>query len=462
VRPDAGTVRVGDVRGPFPGPREAIAAGVGMVHQHFMLVGPMTVAENVFLGREPVDRGLLRWDSAMRRLETIAGEHGLEIDPAARVETLGVGRQQRVEILKLLVRGARVLVLDEPTAVLTPDECEGLFGVLRRLRGGGASIVLITHRLDEVVRVADRVTVMRGGRTLATHDVGSVTTAALAEEMVGREVPLPTRRARTARAGPQALVLEGVGARGEDGHEALTGISLRIAPGEILGIAGVEGNGQTELTELVAGLRRPHSGSIRLSGEDVTRLGRAERLRRGVAFVPEDRLDRGLVRDFSLEENLVLGRHRIAPIARRGMLDRGEIRRSARERLTELDVRPPDPTARAATLSGGNQQKVVMARELAGAPRLIVAAQPTRGIDVGAIVEVHRRILDAAAAGGAGVLLVSAELEELLALADRIAVLYRGRIVGECDREDATPAKLGRWMLRGRTDDGPGGEEASP
>jgi simple sugar transport system ATP-binding protein len=447
--PDRGRVEALGRRGPFRNPGAAIAAGVGMVHQHFMLVPPLTVAENVFLGREPARVGCVRRREAAAEVARLASEHRLDVDPLARVQDLGVGAQQRVEILKVLYRGARVLILDEPTAVLTPQETSHLFQVLDAMRGCGATVILITHRLEEVRRIADRVTVMRAGRTIATHEAAGVRVETLAAEMIGREMPRAPSRP-SAPAGGEMLELASIVAVDDRGVEALHGVSLAVRGGEIVGVAGVEGNGQRELVEVAAGLRRPRAGEVRVAGEAVTGLGRREFLARGVAFVPEDRLDRGLVRGFSLAENLVLGRHRGAPVARRVGLDRASVRAAAEEMIGALDIRPAAPDLAIDAFSGGNQQKAVLARELHDRPRLLVAAQPTRGVDVGAVAQIHHEIVSACRAGAA-VLMVSAELGELLRLANRIVVLYRGRIVHETPADAATSETLGRWMLGGET-----------
>ncbi len=444
---DSGRIAVHGRWRRFRSPREAIAAGIGMVHQHFMLIGPMTVAENILLGEEPTRFGFLAPRPAIARIRALAAQHHLRVEPETRVADLGVGEQQRVEILKVLFRGVRVLILDEPTAVLTPQECAGLFRVLRALSDDGACVILITHRLEEVRLVADRVTIMRAGRVVGKHAVGDVTAKDLAREMVGREITRITVRPGRPP-GDEALRLEAIRATSDRGLTALEDLSLSVRSGEILGVAGVEGNGQHELAELAAGLRPPVAGRIFLDGDDVTRLGRRDFLRRGVSFIPEDRRDRGLVQGFTLAENLVLGRHDRSPFRKGAALDQHEIRRAAADLVRAHDIRPPVPGAFARTFSGGNQQKAVVARELAALPRLLVASHPTRGVDVGAIESIHAQMLQACAEGAA-VLLISAELSEVLALSHRIIVLNRGRIVAEVAGPDASLELLGRWMLGG-------------
>ncbi len=447
MAPDAGEIRVLGHRGRFRNPSAAIAAGVGMVHQHFMLIGPMTVAENILLGEEPTRFGLLTPAAALEEIRTLSTGHYLDVDPTARIADLGVGEQQRVEILKVLFRGARVVILDEPTAVLAPQECSGLFRILRGLRDRGATVILITHRLEEVREVADRVTVMRGGRVIATHAVGDITARELAREMVGREVATIAPRDESP-AGNEVLRLDEVCSLNDRGLPALDHVSLQLRAGQIVGVAGVEGNGQRELAEIAAGLRSITSGTVRVAGRDMGGARRRDFIDRGVSFIPEDRLDRGLVGDFTLADNLALGRHRRPPFRRGAALDPKAIADAARRLIASHDIRPPAPFAPARSFSGGNQQKAIVARELGDSPRLLIAAHPTRGVDVGAIEFIHERLLDARDRGSA-VLLISAELPELLALSDRIVVLYRGRIVTEFKRGEASAELLGEWMLGG-------------
>lgn len=448
-QPDAGEIAYeGEpLRATEPG--VAIRRGIGMVHQHFMLVPPFTVAENIVLGQEPRTR-LGRLDRA-RAEATVAGlsqRFGLKVDPRARVEAISVGQQQRVEILKALYRGARLLILDEPTAVLTPQEVQDLGQILRRLVEQGHTIIFITHKLKEVLRIADRVTVMRAGRHVATLDTAATSEAELARLMVGREVTLRVEKAPARPAPSPALAITGLHCRNSRGLPALRGVDLELYPGEILGICGVDGNGQTELAECVAGLRPVSAGGIRLGGVDVTRAGVAARARLGLGHIPEDRQKRGLVLDFSVAENMILGRQRQAPFSRVGLLARQAMGGLAARLVREFDVRPADPSLPARALSGGNQQKAIVAREVDREPRVLLAVQPTRGLDVGAIEFIHRRLVQERDRGKA-VLLISLELEEILALSDRIAVMYEGRLVAVMPAARASEEELGLLMAGG-------------
>jgi simple sugar transport system ATP-binding protein len=445
--PNAGTVEVDgrDVtRWTTAG---AIAAGVGMVHQHFMLVPTLTVAENVTLGAEP-RRGLaLDRAAAEREVRRLSEETGLDVPVGTRVAELSVGQAQRVEILKTLYRGARLVVLDEPTAVLSPPEVRELWRVLERLRDAGGTIVLITHKLDEVVEISDAITVMRAGRTVARMATHDATPQAIARAMVGRDVVLAADAAETrppaTDARPPMLEVRDLVVERAPGLLAVRGVSLTVAAGEILGVAGVEGNGQRELVEAIAGLRPATSGTIALGGRDLRALDVRRRGDAGISHVPEDRHERALVLDYSVAENLVLGQqHRFT---RGAMLDGRRILAHARELIARYDIRPADPSLAVRALSGGNQQKVVVARELARDFRVLLAAQPTRGVDVGAIEFIHAR-LRAARDEGKAVLLVSADLAELLALSDRIAVMYGGRFVATLPRGEASAEALGEYM----------------
>ena len=448
--PDAGTVEVfgRDVTGWTAA--QAIDASVGMVHQHFMLVPTLTIAENVILGRESV-RGLaIDMARAQREVEEAAARSGFRMNVHRYVRELSVGEQQRVEILKTLVRGARVLVLDEPTAVLSPPEVEELWRVLRALRDDGGTIILITHKLDEVTEISETITVMRAGRTVARFPTAGTSPAAIARAMVGRDVVLagdvPHDRARSNVAAPvaaPALEVRNLVVAGERRARAVDDVTFAVAPGEILGIAGVEGNGQSALIEAIVGLRRAQSGDLRIAGTDVTSMSLREREARGLAHIPEDRQRRGLVLDFSVADNLILGRQRA--YERGGVLDRARILADARAAIALADIRPPDPMLPARALSGGNQQKIVIARALARETVVLIAAQPTRGVDVGAIELIHAR-LRAARDAGTGILLVSAELSEILALSDRVAVMYGGRIVAIIPGGEASEASLGPLM----------------
>ena len=448
AEPDAGAMHLRGV--PYrPGdPSDAIRAGIGMVHQHFMLIPTFTVAENVVLGSEPV-RGLsLDLDAARAAIRELSARYGLDVDPDALVRDLPVGVQQRVEILKALYRQADVLILDEPTAVLAPPEVEHLIGVLRGLVATGRAVVFISHKLREVLTVADRVTVLRRGKVVGTVRPAEATEQSLATLMVGHAVDLTVAKAEAA---PRDEVLRVDGLRVVDalGSVRLDGIDLRIRAGEILGVAGVEGNGQTELVEALTGLCAVAAGRIAVQGTDLTGASPREIARHGVGHIPEDRHKYGLVLAHPLADNLVLSRYDRPPFAH--WLSRlfGAVARFAARLVAEYDVRTPSVLATTATLSGGNQQKAVVARELSGTPRLLIAAQPTRGVDVGATELIHRRLI-AARDAGAAVLLVSSELDELLAVADRIVVLYRGRIVARVDPKTASRDTLGLLIAGGR------------
>jgi simple sugar transport system ATP-binding protein len=447
ITPDAGTAMVDgrDVTGWRTS--DAIAAGVGMVHQHFMLVPTLTVAENVVLGREPHRGPQLDLARATSEVNAVAAKYGLRVDASRLVGDLSVGEAQRVEILKTLFRGARLLILDEPTAVLSPPEVQELWKVLRALKAGGGTIVLITHKLDEVMQVSDRITVMRRGETVARMVTAQTTPAAIAVAMVGREVALAGAASFVASATPAgagaALTVRDLVVAGTRRPREVDGVSFTVAPGEILGIAGVEGNGQSALLDAIAGLRPAASGAVLLGDTDVSARNVRERGLLGLAHIPEDRHRRGLILDYSVADNLILGRQdRFASFAG---LDREHIDRNARAAVERFDIRPPDPSLPARALSGGNQQKIVIAREMGGEYRVLLAAQPTRGVDVGAIEFIHAQ-LRRARADGKAVLLVSAELQEILALADRVAVMYGGRIVGLMPRAQASEASLGPLM----------------
>ncbi|MGH7654943.1 MAG: ABC transporter ATP-binding protein [Gemmatimonadaceae bacterium] len=443
IQPDGGKVEVRGRNVTGWTTAAAIAAGVGMVHQHFMLVPTLTVAENVVLGREPVHAGRFDRAAAVRDVERLCKQSGLVVPADRLVADLSVGEAQRVEILKLLYRGARVLLLDEPTAVLSPPEVAELWKVLARLREGGATVVLITHKLDEVMAVSENITVMRMGATVATMATRDSSPAAIARAMVGRDVELGVRAAQPAAAVATALDVRQLVVRGARVERAVDDVSFKIGAGEILGIAGVEGNGQTELIEAIAGIRAVTSGSISLRGIDVTRRSMRARGEVGLSHIPEDRHRRGLILDYPVADNMILGQQR--RYTKRGMLDRRAIVAHARELIAEFDIRPPDPSLPARALSGGNQQKIVIARELARTFTVLLAAQPTRGVDVGAIEFIHGE-LRKARTSGKGVLLVSAELREILTLSDRVAVMYGGRIVAVMPRSEASEETIGRFM----------------
>lgn len=448
--PDAGTIELSgrDVTGWSAA--QAIDASVGMVHQHFMLVPTLTITENVILGREPT-RGLaIDLPRAEREVAEAAERNGFRMNVRQYVRELSVGEQQRVEILKTLVRGARILILDEPTAVLSPPEVQELWRVLRALRDDGGTIILITHKLDEVAEISDTITVIRAGRTVARFPTAGTSPASIARAMVGRDVvlagnaiPSPARADAAQAALAPALEVRHLVVAGERQARAVDDVSFSIQPHEILGIAGVEGNGQSALIEAIAGLRPAQSGEIRIAGTDVAAMSVSERESRGLAHIPEDRHRRGLVLDYSIADNLILGRQRA--YTHRGMLDRQRILADARKAIEVADIRPSDPMLPARALSGGNQQKIVIARALARPTFVLLAAQPTRGVDVGAIELIHAR-LRAASDAGTGILLVSAELSEILALSDRVAVMYGGKIVAIVPRSEASVEMLGPLM----------------
>ncbi|WP_275581064.1 ABC transporter ATP-binding protein [Natronosporangium hydrolyticum] len=435
VEPDSGEIRIDGEPVRINGPGDAIAAGIGMVHQHFMLVPVFTVAENVMLGAEPGRGGPLRVldrRRARREVTAVSTRYGLPVDPDAVVGDLPVGVQQRVEIVKALTREVDLLVLDEPTAVLTPGEVQDLLEVIRGLRAAGKSIVFITHKLKEVKAIADRVTVIRRGRTITTTSP-QASEAELAALMVGRTVSLEVVKEP---ATPGAPVLEIAGLAIDDDRRCrvVDGVDLRVHAGEVVGIAGVQGNGQSELVEAIVGLRQLVAGDIRLRGESVVGRRTKEILRSGVGYIPEDRTVDGLVRDFTVAENLVLNLYDSEPFGSRVALRPAAIAESARQRAAEFDVRTSSVEAAVGTLSGGNQQKLIVAREFTRRLTLLVASQPTRGVDVGSVEFIHRQIVRERDIGTA-VLLVSSELDEVLALADRIAVMYQGRIIATVSPE---------------------------
>jgi simple sugar transport system ATP-binding protein len=445
--PDEGEVRISGDPVRIHSPREAIDLGIGMVHQHFMLIPVMTVAENIVLAMEPHRGPLLDIDSAEKRVGELSKRFGLAVRPDARIESISVSQQQRVEILKALYRGAEILILDEPTAVLTPQEAQELFEVIRSLKEEGKSIIFISHKLNEVLEIADRITVLRRGKKVETLPREGASEESLAKLMVGREVLLRVEK-EAAEPGDPLLVVEDLTVIDERGLEAVRGVSFEVRAGEIVGLAGVDGNGQTELVDALTGLRKPASGSIHAGGEDVTGETARECLDAGLGHIPEDRQLRGLVLDFTLAENLALHDYRSEPESKWGWLYPGRMIARARTLLQEFDVRGGSPQTLAASLSGGNQQKVIIAREVSRNPPVLVAAQPTRGLDVGAIEFVHRRLV-AERDEGRGILLVSFELDEILSLSDRILVIYEGRIVAHYP-PDVSEEEDGIAMTGGR------------
>lgn len=442
-QPDAGVVLVEGRPVLFRSPRDAIRAGIGMVHQHFRLVEPFTVAENVILG---LDRPRFTLDLPRVEAEVAAlGErHGLKVDPRARIWQLSVGEQQRVEILKMLYRGARVLILDEPTAVLTPREARELFAVLRQMAASGRVIVFISHKLQEVMEVADRITVLRAGRNVATLASGATSPQELARLMVGREVSPCYDRVRRPP-GEVLLSVEEVTALGDRGLPALRGLSLEVRAGEILGIAGVSGNGQRELAEVICGLRRPVRGTVRVAGVDVTGCAPARIIDCGLSLIPEDRLGTGLVPSLNVCDNVILKAYRRPPLSRGAFLQPREIRRYARDLVEQFAIKVPGLDVAVRKLSGGNLQRLLLAREISGKPRVLVAVHPTRGLDVGATEAIHRLLLEQRDRGAA-ILLISEDLDEIMALSDRVAVMYEGQIVGEVPGGEASLEEVGLMM----------------
>ncbi|MGP4024812.1 ABC transporter ATP-binding protein [Actinomadura sp. 3N407] len=448
-RPDEGAIEVEGEQVSFRNPADAIARGIGMVHQHFKLADNLTVLENVILGAEPRAKGRRRgridFAAARDKITEMSQAYGLHVDPDVLVEKLGVGERQRVEILKVLYRGARVLILDEPTAVLVPHEVDELFGNLRELRAEGLTVLFISHKLDEVLTVADTISVIRRGTTVATRlDPGEVTSRRLAELMVGSELPTPELRESTVTEDVQ-LEIGGLTVLSPEGRSIVDDVSLRIRRGEIVGLAGVEGNGQTELIEAIMGIRHTDAGSIVHGGEDITHWTTRRRREAGISYIPEDRHRHGLVLEGSLWENRMLGHQTRPPNVRGPLVDRRGARRDTTRIVREYDVRTPGIEVPAAALSGGNQQKLIVGREMSGEPHLLIAAHPTRGIDVGAQAAIWD-YLRQARADGLAVLLISADLEELIGMSDTLHVILRGRLVAEVDPRTVTPEELGSAM----------------
>ncbi|WP_079412227.1 ABC transporter ATP-binding protein [Alkalithermobacter paradoxus] len=429
-------------------PNIAIANGIGMVHQHFMLVPPFTVAENIILGMEPT-KGLNRidMDKAINDVKEISQKYGLYVDPLARVEDITVGMQQRVEILKALYRGAEILILDEPTAVLTPQEIKELIQIMRNLTKEGKSIIVITHKLKEIKEAADFCTIIRRGKYIDTVDVSKTTEDELAAMMVGREVNFKVDKAAMTP-GDVVLKVDKLIAKDNRGINVLNELSLEVRRGEILGIAGIDGNGQSELVEALTGLREVESGSVYLNGKDITNKLPKEVFESGICNIPEDRQKRGLVLDFTVAENMILENYAKPQFSKGFRLLEDNINKFAKELIEKFDIRPTDESLKARALSGGNQQKIIIAREVTNDPELLIATQPTRGLDVGAIEFVHKSLVDQRNKGK-GVLLVSLELDEVMSVSDRIAVIYEGKIVGIVDAKEADENVLGLMMAGG-------------
>lgn len=448
-RPTRGTIRINDREVVITDPNVAIGHGIGMVHQHFKLVEPFTVAENIVLGREPTrSLGILDMAEAERQVAELSERYGLQVDPHAKIEDISVGSQQRVEILKALYRGAQILILDEPTAVLTPAEIQELVVIINNLTAEGKSIIIITHKLHEIKQVADYCTIIRRGTFIDRVEVASVSEHELAAKMVGRDVSFTVAKERITR-GERALAIENLVVRDNRGIAAVNGLDLELYHSEILGIAGVDGNGQSQLVEGLMGLRAVESGRVLLKDQDITHASPRQVIcDHHICSVHEDRQKRGLVLEFDVAENLILETYGQSPFSNRGVLDHSEIYRFGEQCVESFDIRPRSTTHSAKALSGGNQQKVVIAREVSNNPDILVASQPTRGLDVGAIEYVHKALIEQRDNGKA-VLLISFELDEILHVADRIAVIFEGRIIGVLDGAEADENKIGLLMAGG-------------
>ena len=442
---DEGQIFINGNKVNITNPKVAIDLGIGMVHQHFMLVPPLTIAENVVLGREPKKNGIfIDIERAVKEVEKLSVKFGLKVDPRAKIENVSVGIEQRVEIIKILYRGAEILVMDEPTAVLTPQEVEELFEILKSLKKQGKTIIFITHKLNEVKVISDRVTVMRKGKVVGVKNTEDTNQEEIANLMVGRKVILRIDK-KPQPTGKVVLQVEKLGALNNKGLAALKNISFQIKEGEILGIAGVEGNGQTELVEVITGLRPATEGEITLYNKDITNYSPRNIKEEKIAHIPEDRRQRGIISNYTIAENLILGNHYHPPFNNGLSLNFNKINNHANKLIKDFDIRPTDKDNLLKSLSGGNQQKVIVAREFYGEPKLLIAAQPTRGLDVGSIEFVHQQLLSERDKGKA-ILLVSADLEEILSLSDRIAVIYEGEIVDILEAQKTNEKELGLLM----------------
>lgn len=443
-QPDSGEILLNGQKVTIDSPTTAIKLGIGMVHQHFMLVPTLTVTENIVLGSEPKKGIMLNMERAIREVEEISKQYNLLVDPQAKIQDISVGMQQRVEIIKALYRGAEILVLDEPTAVLTPQEVRELFRIMKNLTAQGKTIIFITHKLNEVIEITDNVTVLRAGRTVGSIATAQTNQNELARMMVGREVILKVPKTE-AKVGQTILRVENLEALNDRKLPALKGISFELKKGEVLGIAGVAGNGQTELIEVITGLRKATNGKVFFKEQEITNQSPRAVKDAGISHIPEDRHKRGLELDYTIADNLILGYQHRAPFSAWYGINEKAVQAHAENLIPAFDVRPRLPQAMARSLSGGNQQKVIIAREFYQNPELLIAAQPTRGVDIGAIEFIHKRIIEARD-NGAAVLLVSAELQEILALSDRIAVMFEGEIMDILDAKDASEEKLGLLM----------------
>ncbi len=443
-QPDEGTIEMGGNPVQIDSPNKAIDLGIGMVHQHFKLVQPFTVTENIVLGSEPRKGLKINYKKAAAEVQRLSEQYGLQVNPNAKIEDISVGMQQRVEIIKTLYRGADILIFDEPTAVLTPQEISELLDIMKRLVAEGKSIILITHKLKEIMQIADTVTIIRRGKVIDTVKTSETTPNELAEKMVGRRVSFKVDK-KLAQPGQTVLEMNKVISKNKDGIHVLNELNLQVKAGEILGIAGVDGNGQSELIEALTGLRKVDSGSIRLLGTELANQPPRKISEAGVSHIPEDRHKHGLVLDFSMSENMVLETYYQAPYSKNGFLNKDAIEKQAKSLIEKFDVRTPDIHTKARSLSGGNQQKAIIAREIDKNPDLLIAAQPTRGLDVGAIEFVQKQLI-AQRDQGKAVLLISFELDEIMNVSDRIAVIYEGKIVGEVLPEETNDQELGLMM----------------
>ena len=443
-QPEKGEIRVNGKKVHISNPNIANDLGIGMVHQHFMLVNPLTVTENIILGKEPTKLGKINLKEASKEVQRISDQYGLSVDPNAKIADISVGMQQRVEILKTLYRGANILIFDEPTAVLTPQEIKELIAIMKKLIQEGKSIILITHKLKEIMEVCDRVTVIRKGEGIGTVNVADTNENELASLMVGREVVFKTEK-KQAQPKQDVLKINNLVVKDSRHVEAVKDLNLSVRAGEIVGIAGVDGNGQSELIEAITGLRKVDAGTVQLNGNDITNLSPRKVTESGVAHIPQDRHKHGLVLDFPMDQNMVLQTYYKKPYSNMGVLDFKAINKKAKELIEEFDVRTPSEKTLARALSGGNQQKAIIGREVDRNPDLLIAAQPTRGLDVGAIEFIHKRLIEQRDQGKA-VLLVSFELEEIMNVSDRIAVMYEGQVVAVVDPKETTEQELGLLM----------------
>lgn len=444
VKPDEGKIYIDGREVQISSPRDALRLGIGMIHQHFMLIPQFSVVENVILGVPPAKGPFVDEAAAFDKVCSAAQKYGLVVDPMEKVENLSVSGQQRVEILRLLYRGAKILILDEPTAVLAPKEIRELFSILRGLAQASHSVIFITHKLKEAMEISDRITVLRAGKVVSTRPVAEATARVLAKEMVGRDLREDLLVSGSTGTRP-VLQVKGVTAHNDQGSRVLNGIDVEIHAGEIVGVAGVDGNGQTELAQVLTGLRSIDTGHIEVDGKNLSSSSPEEFILSGVAHVPEDRQKDGLVLEFTLEENLILQQHARQPFAACGLINKAQIRKFAQDLINKFDVRPPKPEIKAKMLSGGNQQKLIIARELSREPKLLVASHPTRGLDVGSVEYIQSQLIKERDRGCA-ILLISHDLDELFQLSDRLAVIYRGKFVALLPAQQATVEEIGLLM----------------